>query len=143
MEIRFQCNFADYREALPATCGNILVVLVCVVRPLWVRRDCRRHPNFSVLQVVRLNDEGLYSASDIAEGMAKWTAFTKFHETQDLFMLHMGARLFRIIPNRAFVGSTSRRTAPTAAPQSAEQMRVTSAKVLMAFSLSGRKNSDV
>lgn len=139
MEIRFQCNFADYREALhflvKRTVGyyvlltlGILSVLLgtvvaykvdywqgfclqllgifwlswfVVVRPLWVRRDFRRHPNFSVLQVVRLNDEGFYSASDIAEGMAKWTAFTKFHETQNLFMLHMGARLFRVIPKRA------------------------------------------
>ena len=139
MEVQFQCNFADYREALRflvkrtvgyyvlLTLGVVSVLLgtfvaykvdywpgLClqlvgifwlswfvIIWPLWVRRDFRKHPNFSVPQVARLNDEGFYSANDIAQGMAKWTAFTKFHETQNLFMLHMGARLFQVIPKRA------------------------------------------
>lgn len=139
MDIQFQCNFADYREALSflvkrtvgyyvlLTLGIVSVLLgtlvaykvdywggfclqlggifwlswFVIIRPLWVRRDFRKHPNFSVPQVAKLNDEGVYSTSDIAQGMAKWTAFTKFHETQNLFMLHMGARMFKVIPKRA------------------------------------------
>jgi hypothetical protein len=139
MEIQFQCNFADYREALrflvKRTVGyqvllalGVVSVLLgtlvaykvdywrgfflqlggifwlswfVIIQPLWVRRDFHKHPNFSVPQVVTLNDEGFHSVSDIAQGTAKWTAFTKFHETQNFFMLLMGARLFRVIPKRA------------------------------------------
>ncbi len=66
-----------------------------------IRRDFRKHPNFSVPQVLKVNDDGLYCVSDIAEGSAKWSAFTKFQETRNLFMLQMGARMFRVIPKRA------------------------------------------
>jgi hypothetical protein len=66
-----------------------------------VRRDFRKLPNFSVRQLVKVNDERVYSVSDIAQATAKWTAFTKFHETQNLFMLLMGASRFRLIPKRA------------------------------------------
>jgi len=72
-----------------------------IIRPLWLRRDYQKNPNFSVSQVVRVNDEGLHTVSDISDGAAKWSAFTRFDETENLFMLRMGARLFRVIPKRA------------------------------------------
>ena len=49
-----------------------------------------------------LKDEGLYGTSAIGEGTAKWSAFSKLRETPNLFMLYMGARMFRVIPKRAF-----------------------------------------
>ena len=93
--------------------GGLLLQLVgivwlswpVIIRPSWVRRDFRKHPNFSVPQVVNFDDEGLHVISDIAEGTAKWPAFTRFHETPSPFMLHLGARLFRVIPKRALSAS--------------------------------------
>jgi hypothetical protein len=143
VEVQYQCNFADYREALQfvlkRTVGyyvlivlGIVSVLVgsfvaykihfgpgllmqlvgvfwllwpAVVQPLWVRRDYRKHPNFSVPQVVNINEEGIQTVSDIAEGSAKWSAFTRFRETKNLFMIHMGSRIFRAIPKRALSAS--------------------------------------
>ncbi|MGA8310542.1 MAG: YcxB family protein [Terriglobales bacterium] len=145
MQVQFQCNLADYQEALHArlkkTIGYYVLLVLgglnvlvgtflaykvdfreglilqlvgvfwlawpVVLRPLWVRRDFRKHPNFSVAQVVEVSDEGLHSKSDIAEGTAKWSAFTSFQETRNLFMLQMGARMFRVIPKRALSGVQS------------------------------------
>jgi len=139
VEIKFQCNLADYQEALrfrlKRTVGYYLLLVLgtlsvligsfvaykvdfgeglimqlvgvfwlawpVVIRSLWVRWDFHKHPNFSVPQVLKVSDDGLYCVSDIAEGSAKWSAFTKFQETRNLFMLQMGARMFRVIPKRA------------------------------------------
>lgn len=92
----------DFAEGLiMLAVGSFWLGWPLVIRPLWVRRDFRKHPNFSVAQVLKVSDEGLYCTSDIGEGTAKWSAFTKFQETRNLFMLQMGARMFRVIPKRA------------------------------------------
>jgi hypothetical protein len=72
-----------------------------VFRPMWFRRDFRRHPNFAVAQVVTISEEGLDTKCKIAASGTKWSAYTKFRETRNLFMLYMGARLFRVVPKRA------------------------------------------
>jgi YcxB-like protein len=72
------------------------------IRRMWLKRDFRKHPNFAAPQVVVLGEEGLRASCEIGEGTSKWAAYTKFRETPNLFMLYMGARLFRVIPKRAF-----------------------------------------
>ena len=72
-----------------------------VLRPIWFRRDFRRHPNFAVAQVVAITEDGLETNSEIGAGDTKWSAYGKFRETKNLFMLYMAARLFRVVPKRA------------------------------------------
>jgi len=95
----------DFRRGLMMQLlGIFWLAWPVVVRPLWVRRDFRKHPNFSASQVMVLSDEGIQSTSDTPEEDAKWSSFTKFHETRNLFMLHLGARTFRVIPKRELPG---------------------------------------
>ncbi|MGH9498012.1 MAG: YcxB family protein [Terriglobales bacterium] len=85
---------------------NILV-LICrfVVRPVWIGRDFRKHPNFSLAAHLVIDDEGLHSKSEIGQADKKWPAYTKYRETPNLFILHLGARSFEVVPKRAFLGS--------------------------------------
>ena len=139
MEIRFQCDLADYREAQLAhikgsTGYYVMIVLGCmavlfgsyqaysidfglglitqlvgifwllwptILKRSWLKRDFRKHPNFAVPQVLIVGEEGLQTSSELGGGIVKWPAFTKFKETKNLFMLYMGARMFRVVPKRA------------------------------------------
>ena len=139
MELHFQCDLSDYREAQPGHLRSspayyvmlalgsmavlygsylayfvdfyrgLLIQLVGIFWLLWpsvarrprMRRDFRKHPNFSVVQTLVIEEAGLQTISDIAEGSVKRSAFVKFHETSNLFLLYMGSRMFRVIPKRA------------------------------------------
>ena len=84
-----------------------LVAAVCLLMPRlsfpWrIRQEFRKHPHLGLDAIVVAGEEGLQGRSDIGEGISKWAAFTKFRETQNLFMLYTGPRLFRMIPKRAF-----------------------------------------
>jgi YcxB-like protein len=81
-------------------CSALVGRLVC---PLWIKRDFRKHPNFSRRQVLRVNDDGLHAESEIGQCERKWLAYTQYRETSNLFILYLGARLFEVIPKRAFV----------------------------------------
>jgi len=143
VEVRYQCNLADYSEALKAhysiyriysliritigcaliaiglylvyTTGNlggtafillggIWFVLRVLLRPVWIKRDFRKHPDFSRENLLSADQDGLRSSCDVSQFQRSWSAYTKFRETPNLFMLYMGARLFDVIPKRAFVG---------------------------------------
>ena len=73
-----------------------------LLRPVWVKRDFAKHPNFSLPQVVRITEEGVHTQHAVGQSDTKWPAYTKFRETQNLFILYLGARLFEVIPKRAF-----------------------------------------
>jgi hypothetical protein len=145
MEVQYQCNMADYKEALVTHrrkplkrkiletllawaliifgtfvfvslgarqgAASLAVIITLfflwigyrlVVLPLWIGRDFRRHPNFVREQLLRIDEEGLHSKSEIGQSEKKWLAYTEHRETQNLFILHLGARLFEVIPKRAF-----------------------------------------
>jgi hypothetical protein len=73
-------------------------------RTWYLRRDFRKNPNFvrDILLVVK--PDGLGTATDVGKSDTNWTAYTKFKETPNLFMLYLGGRIFRVIPKRAFAG---------------------------------------
>lgn len=82
------------------------LVLVCrALPPLWIRGDFRRHPNFSREHRLVVNDEGVHYESEAGQGDTKWLAYTRCRETPNLFVLHLGARSFQVVPKRAFAGS--------------------------------------
>jgi len=83
----------------------LIAVLTCrLVRPVWIGRDYRKHPNFAREQRLLINEEGLHSKSEIGQSDRKWLAYTRYRETPNLFVLHLGARLFEVVPKWAFAG---------------------------------------
>jgi hypothetical protein len=80
-------------------CSVLGVSLVC---RLWMKGDFRGHPNFSQRQVVHVNDDGLHAESETGQSERKWSAYTQYRETSNLFILYLGSRLFEVIPKRAF-----------------------------------------
>jgi hypothetical protein len=72
-----------------------------VIRPLWIKRDFRGHPNFQREQVVQIDDWGLHRTSGVGQSETRWLAYTDYRETQNLFVLYFGRRLMEVIPKRA------------------------------------------
>ena len=82
--------------------GLYCVLLPTVVLPLYCKRDFHRHPGFIEETLFLAKEEGLRVEAGTGHGEVNWSAFTKYQETPNLFILYMGARLFRIVPKRAF-----------------------------------------
>jgi len=83
-------------------CSAFVIRLAC---PLWIKRDFLKHPIFAQAQTVRIDENAIEYKSHVAYSEAKWGAYSKFRETPNLFVLYSGARLFHVIPKRAFHGT--------------------------------------
>jgi hypothetical protein len=70
--------------------------------PARVRKDFHEHPNLSREYVAQIDSDGIRTRSDIGESQRTWLAYMKYRETDKVFMLYSGARIFEIIPKRAF-----------------------------------------
>lgn len=102
----YQMITEGYPQGYPLLAIVVLWALLrFVCRPLWLRRDFRKHPNFAIPQTVRVEENGVSYESDLGHSETKWTAFAKFRETPNLFMIYSGARLFHVVPKRALIGS--------------------------------------
>ncbi len=84
---------------------GLLLVYKFIVFPLWIRRDFRGHPNFSRTQTLRINEDGLHKESEVGPSETKWLAYTRFRETQNLFVLYLGERSIEAVPKRALSSS--------------------------------------
>ena len=73
-----------------------------VVRPIWIRRDFHKHPNFGRPCHLVIDDDGLHLTDEVSQSHKKWLAYTKYRETPNLIVLQLGARLVDVIPKRAF-----------------------------------------
>ena len=83
--------------------GTILLGSVwSAVFHVWLKHDFRRHPNLALPESVRIDDIGLHAESEEPTGTTKWQAYSKFRETQNLFLLYLGPRLVQALPKRAF-----------------------------------------
>lgn len=85
------------------------VLLICtlpfrMLQRLWIDRDFRKHPNFGLRCHMTASSEGIQLEDDAGRMESKWTAFTKFQETPNLFILFRGARLMSIFPKSALYG---------------------------------------
>ena len=80
----------------------VVAVIFGIVRPYWLVRDFKRHPNFARPVQLQINDAGLHSETEISRGETKWNAYIGYRETENLFLLFLGARLVDVIPKRAF-----------------------------------------
>jgi hypothetical protein len=99
----YQLLTEGYPQGSPLLAIVVLWALLrFVFRPLCFRRDFRKHPNFAIPQTLRVEENGVSHRSDLGQSETKWNAFTKFRETPNLFMIYSGARLFHVVPKRAF-----------------------------------------
>jgi len=80
----------------------LTLVILKIARPIWIRRDFRRHPLISRRQVAQIEDWGIRVESDEWNSEMKWAAFMECKETKNLFLLSAGARSALILPKRAF-----------------------------------------
>ena len=94
--------FVDVRLAIGPLFAAVWFLLPRLLFPWLARRDFRKHPHFAVESDLVVREEGIQLKSALGEGVSTWAAFTKWHEAENIFMLYTGARLFRVIPKRAF-----------------------------------------
>src|SRR5205085_12349136 len=95
--------FVDIFQGVPLALLAGLCMLPRLLLPWWARRDFRRHPNLSKEYLLRGDSEGVHLNSDASQGIAKWSVYTAFRETHNLFLVFTGTRMFMIIPKRAFL----------------------------------------
>jgi len=72
-----------------------------VFQKLWIERDFQKHPGFAVKLHMSVDGEQLRTESELDRRETKWTAFTKYRETKNLFILYDGARGLRVVPKCA------------------------------------------
>jgi YcxB-like protein len=90
--------------AMPLLGGLFLILplLLRVFQRFWVEQDFRKHPHFAGTVRMVADPEGVKTAGELERRETKWSAFTKYRETENLFVLYEGARLIPVFPKRAF-----------------------------------------
>jgi hypothetical protein len=82
-----------------------VVLAFWFTRPVLIRRWFRKHPDFVKPRVLRVEESGVIDQNDLGQGETKWSGFTRFRETPNLFVLYLKPRQFQVIPKRAFAGA--------------------------------------
>ncbi|MDT0469072.1 YcxB family protein [Streptomyces gibsoniae] len=79
--------------------GVMYVLVLTLGTRMAVKKQAPRlcKPTQALLTVDRFTIE-----TDLERGEFKWAAITKIRETNEVFLLHPSARLFIVIPKRAF-----------------------------------------
>jgi hypothetical protein len=98
----YEVIFVDVFRAAPAALLSALWISCSFLISFRARRDFVKHPNLAREYMLRIEDDGLYMSSDVSQGGAKWSAYVKFRETPNLFVLYAGARIFYMFPKRVF-----------------------------------------
>ncbi len=80
----------------------IPLLILAAIRPHRLRRDFLRHPNFARAERAQIDEAGLRVESEVGSSNTNWAAYIQWHETQNLFLLYLGARSVQVIPKRAF-----------------------------------------
>jgi len=52
--------------------------------------------------MTRIDAEQVQIKSEFSQSTHKWSAYAKFKETRNLFIFYLDARVFEILPKRAF-----------------------------------------
>jgi hypothetical protein len=92
----------------PRTAPALILASILLALPFLsiskrsVRRDFRKHPNLAYEYLLRADDNGLEMISNFSGQTSKWASYTAFRETSNLFMIYCGARMFTMVPKRAF-----------------------------------------
>lgn len=83
--------------------AGILLAWPLLVYPLSIRRNFRKLQNFSLRQTLIADEGGFQTHSDLGKSVNKWSTYSKFQETPNLFVLWIGQEMmFEAIPKRSF-----------------------------------------
>lgn len=66
------------------------------------RRVYRRNAPLFGPRTISVTDSGIASDHQLGYSEASWSAYLKFHETEQSFLLYQPADLISIVPKRAF-----------------------------------------
>ena len=99
----YALGFANTAPAI--LLGSFLLICPLVFFSTRIRWDFRRHPSLAREYRLRADDNGLELVSDVNQGGGKWASYTAFRETPNLFVFYCGARMFFMVPKRAFNGA--------------------------------------
>jgi hypothetical protein len=132
MEIRYRCTLEDYLEAQSYQsksvayylCGifkvltagfsqafamfllaGLWLVWPLVIRPIAIRRSFHQVPNFVLETAMVAVEQGLQTGSAAGRSETPWTAYTKFRETSNLFLIYTGSGTFEVVLKRALSDS--------------------------------------
>jgi YcxB-like protein len=83
--------------------GTFLLLSPILFHLFWLRQ-VQNSPAFGQAISLRPGTDGLYSTGEMGQGTLKWSAFIRFQETRNQFMLYMSQSAFYVIPKRAFSG---------------------------------------
>ena len=67
-----------------------------------LQRDFQKHAHLGKESRLRIDDEGISITNDVSSASNRWALYSSFRETNSLFVLYQGPRLFEMIPKRAF-----------------------------------------
>lgn len=95
---------------LAASYGAVLLGAYCVLsvtlfHRLRVARLWKKEPNINRPLSVDITEDALYVVSPHEDGRIKWSAFNRFIETKNLFMIFRQRNMFNAIPKRVFSNS--------------------------------------
>ena|SRR5437763_15503478 len=93
-------GFADaFGKFLMAICSLIWPL---VIRPIGIRSSFAKVPHFALENRMLAGADGIQTENASGKSETKWTAYTRFKETPNLFLLDTGIGTFEVIPKRAF-----------------------------------------
>jgi YcxB-like protein len=95
-----------FAKAAPVLlCVGLLLSYPFLFFAARVKQDFKRHPHLAREYQLRADDENLLMSSNSSESGGKWSSFSSFKETPNLFLVYRGARTFFMVPKRGFVGA--------------------------------------
>jgi len=89
-------------DYLQAFIGFLLGGFLTFGRSILVRRTFKKEPSLQLETNVVVSDDGLIITNSRGEGKLNWSAFIRYTEAKEVFVLYVQSRIFYIIPKRAF-----------------------------------------
>jgi hypothetical protein len=74
------------------------------LRPLQVRVAFKSQPKFRERYTLRFEEEGIHFKTATVDSTLKWSHYQTWLESDQIFLLVYGKRLYTVIPKRAFPG---------------------------------------
>jgi hypothetical protein len=99
----FEIRAIGLAKAAPVLlCVGLLLSYPFLFFASRVKQDFRRHPDLAREYHLLANDDSLLMSSDVSKSGGKWSSFTSFRETPNLFLVYRGSRTFFMVPKRGF-----------------------------------------
>jgi hypothetical protein len=92
----------DPTTLIPAVIGIVLGMFGLFGWELLIKQAFRRDTRLQQPFEAIVSDNGIDVSSPTSSGQFKWSAFTRYVETKNLFLVYQSQNAFNIFPKRAF-----------------------------------------